>query len=214
MKLKEIACTQLEATAVSHKCTIAWLPLINWNHITSSSSGQGTSHVPCSPAPSLFFPYLKVGPKRSLHRNQILMMGCAPQLCLLACHGRNSLQRSRKEKKKNIKQKSMDHIRCLSKIINRRKMKLTHVNLPGRVPGIQREWARLLPAPRLLPQTTPTCVCSTQHLGDRRDGVRERGEQGDLRVSLTLVPILLAGSSIRNYPSPWDLHSNKREISE
>lgn len=49
-------------------------------------------------------------------------MGCVPQLCLFACHGGNSLRRSRKEKK-NVTQKSMDCIWCPLKLINRQKMK-------------------------------------------------------------------------------------------
>lgn len=39
-KLKEIACPQLEMTAVSHKCIIAWLPLISWDDVTPRGPGQ------------------------------------------------------------------------------------------------------------------------------------------------------------------------------
>lgn len=120
MKLKEIVCTQLEVTAVSHKCITAQAPFdkLEWRHSLQPRPG----HKSTSPAPSAFLLCQKVGPKRRLQRHQILMMGCVSQLCLLACLGGNSFRRTRKEKK-NVKQKSMNCIWCPLKIINRQKMK-------------------------------------------------------------------------------------------
>lgn len=55
VKLKEIACTRLEATAVSHKCIIALAPFDKLE-CCHSSRGQGTSTSPASPAPSTSAP--------------------------------------------------------------------------------------------------------------------------------------------------------------
>ena len=123
-KLKEIACTQLEATAVSHKCITALTPFdkLEWHHSLQPRPGHNLLPPLRSPAPSAFLLCLKVGPKRRLQRHQILMMGCVSQLCLLACLGGNSFRRTRKEKK-NVEQKSMNCIWCPLKIINRQKMK-------------------------------------------------------------------------------------------
>lgn len=63
MELKEIAYTQLEVAAVSHKCVMAQLPLISENEITPYSPVQGTVRFPCSPATQNLLPASKSGSK-------------------------------------------------------------------------------------------------------------------------------------------------------
>ena len=157
MKLKKIAHTQLKATAVSQKCVLAPAPFDRLEWRRSLQPRPGHNLLPLLPRPQHLLPPSKSGPKRRLQRNQILTMGCVPQLCLLACHGGNSLRRARKEKK-NVKQKSMDCIWCPLKIINGQKMKgwaYTCESASARALGIQREREWLRPVPIVLPQTTP-----------------------------------------------------------